>query len=94
MAVVGGRTVWLAVGSIVATIGYAVVLRRESVRVDERRRRARQLARRRLRQAEQAVLAAEAERARRQPQTPPLRHVVTAADEEFDETQWRRVVGQ
>ena len=97
MAFVGGRTGWLAAASMAATIGYAVVLRRESVRVDERRRRARQRARRRrllTEQNERAVSAAHEEAAEQARRQPPMRYVAALADDVPDEAQWRRVVGQ
>jgi hypothetical protein len=98
---VGGLTVGLFVLSMLATLGYAARLRRETVRASERRRRARQFARRRRLEADRAdyvqrvaAEAAEAAEAARQVRQPaPVRYVAPQPDEEFVELDYRRVVG-
>ncbi|MDQ1708796.1 MAG: hypothetical protein QOG49_181 [Frankiaceae bacterium] len=94
---VGGRTVWLLAISVCATLGYAVVLRRETVRANERRRRARQLARRRELEAERAGYldqVAAAQVARRVPAPRPVRPAPAKREDEYAEPEWQRVVGQ
>lgn len=97
MVVVGGRTVWLAAVSSLVTVAYAFALRRETVRVGERRRRARQLAhRRRLEneRVEAALAQGAADAARLVRRQPPVRYVPAQHEEDFVDTGWRRVVGQ
>ncbi|MEP7055547.1 MAG: hypothetical protein ABI912_09900 [Actinomycetota bacterium] len=102
---VGGLTVWLLAGSMATTLGYAVALRRETVRARERARRARQLARRhktetareeyRLRvEAAAAAAAAAAARPARQPLA--ARYVPEQSGQPAEEyvEDWQRVVGQ
>lgn len=94
---VGGLTSWLTAVSLLSTAGYAVVLRRATVRANERRRRARQFTHRRHLEAERAeylVRTEAAADAAAHPvrQAPPVRYV--APEPEFVDSGWRRVVGE
>lgn len=100
---VGGLTVLLFAASLVATLGYSFVLRRETVRASERRRRARGLAHRRalaaaqsdlVGQAAMAAVAAQAAAGPPPMQAAPVRYVAAQAAPEPVEVEWRRVVGE
>jgi len=95
---VGGLTRLLFVLSVVSTVAYACMLRRETVRSQQRRRRARQLARRRQLEADRSAYLAQvaADSTPRPRQAPAIRYVPEQQDGEFKylDTDWQRVVGQ
>jgi hypothetical protein len=99
----GGLAVWIALGCLAAMTGYAVALRRVTVREAQRKRRARQLAYRRQmlaeREAYEEKIAAE-RAARVVPRQTGVRRVAgdfydALSDlDEYVEDDWQRVVGQ